>query len=384
MRIRQTSVSIVLAAAVTGGVVFAQTRGGTTEWLTAGGDAQRTSWIRTDMNISLESMSKPGFELQWKSKLDNPPRESSNLHQGVTANGVTLFVPVAVVTGSSNNVYAIDSDTGYIIWQQHLAGALPAGTAACPGGITAAATRIVSVTLPPPSRARAAAAGGGRSRRLSRRARRAGRRRARAQCASGRRPADAAARTGGCTRRRGARSRCASGSASGRGRAAGAPDPAAGRGGRGAAGPAPSNAGIPGAPLGLAAAGNARVAGVTYVVGSDGMLHVMGLQTGKDMQKPAPFLPANAKFSDLIAVEHDALRSHEPELRRRAERDLGDRPRQRRDEGRSPRGRPTAAASSARRRSRRTACSSRRSDRDRRRATATPTPSSRSIRRPSS
>ena len=33
------------------------------------------------------------------------------------------------------------------------------------------------------------------------------------------------------------------------------------------------------------------------------MLHVMGLPSGKDIQKPAPFLPANAKWSDAIAVD---------------------------------------------------------------------------------
>jgi len=32
------------------------------------------------------------------------------------------------------------------------------------------------------------------------------------------------------------------------------------------------------------------------------MLHVVGLPSGKDMQKPAPFLPANAKWSAPIAV----------------------------------------------------------------------------------
>ena len=32
------------------------------------------------------------------------------------------------------------------------------------------------------------------------------------------------------------------------------------------------------------------------------MLHVLGLPSGKDMQKPAPFLPANSKWSAPIAV----------------------------------------------------------------------------------
>jgi hypothetical protein len=40
-----------------------------------------------------------------------------------------------------------------------------------------------------------------------------------------------------------------------------------------------------------------------YAVSSDGMLHVMGLQSGKDLQKPAPFLPANARWSDPVAIE---------------------------------------------------------------------------------
>jgi hypothetical protein len=101
---------------------------------------------------------KPGFELQWKVKLENQPRHLNGLAQGVTANGVTLFVPLSLVTGSSNNVYSIDNDTGYVLWQRHFDAALPAATAACPGGITAAATRIVAIAPAVPAGARAAEA----------------------------------------------------------------------------------------------------------------------------------------------------------------------------------------------------------------------------------
>ena len=38
------------------------------------------------------------------------------------------------------------------------------------------------------------------------------------------------------------------------------------------------------------------------MISSDGMLHVMGLQSGKDLQRPAPFVPANSRWSDPIAV----------------------------------------------------------------------------------
>ena len=125
-----------IAAALAGSVTFAQLGRGGSQWLTALADAQRTSWIRTDDKISVASLSKPGFELQWKSKLDNQPRGAHGLAQGVTANGVTLFVPMSVVAGSSNNVYGIDNDLGYVVWRRHFDAALPAATAACAGGIT--------------------------------------------------------------------------------------------------------------------------------------------------------------------------------------------------------------------------------------------------------
>src|SRR4051812_27219931 len=156
--------TITGALAFTGAIalatVHAQVGRGGSEWLTARADAQRTSWIRTDPKISVESMSKPGFELQWTRKLDNRSRQQYGLTQGVTANGVTLFVPMSIVTGSSNNVYALDNDTGHVVWQRQFDATLPTPAPGCPGGITAAATRIVPLVPPPIT---VAAAGGGRA-----------------------------------------------------------------------------------------------------------------------------------------------------------------------------------------------------------------------------
>jgi hypothetical protein len=45
-----------------------------------------------------------------------------------------------------------------------------------------------------------------------------------------------------------------------------------------------------------------RPSGVGYVISSDGMLHVVGLPSGKDIQRPAAFLPANARWSAPVAV----------------------------------------------------------------------------------
>ena len=318
---RRTQLTLVVVASIASGTLgFAQVGRGGSEWLTALADAQRTSWIRTDAKISLETMSKPGFERQWTSKVDNQTRQLNGLMQGVTANGVTLFVPMSIVTASSNNVYAMDNDTGYVVWRRTFEGAMPAATAACPGGITASATRIVNVA-PPPIAAPPVARGGGAAR---------GNPGYRSVVGEPGQGVPIETRGGGAGR--GAAPPGAGGAAAGGagGRNAGPPPAApagpgaapnaappvanppaaaaapgqAGQGGGGGGrGGNQGTAGIPGAPGGGGPGGGfGRPSGVVYVVSADGMLHVLGLPSGKDIQKPAPFLPANARPSDSIAV----------------------------------------------------------------------------------
>ena len=55
-------------------------------------------------------------------------------------------------------------------------------------------------------------------------------------------------------------------------------------------------------PRRAAGGGLFRPSGVVYAVSADGMFRTLGLVSGKDVQRPAPFLPAGARFSDLIAV----------------------------------------------------------------------------------
>ena len=289
---------VVLASALAGSVTLAQPGRGGSQWLTALADAQRTSWIRTDDKISVAALSKPGFELQWKAKLDNQPRGVHGLTQGVTASGVTLFVPMSIVAGSSNNVYGIDNDIGYVVWQRHFDAALPAATAACAGGITSAATRIVR--LDSPTAASAAGFGGGRGRGV------VGYRSLLGEPGEGV-PAEGRAAGPG---RAAIRPRAAPAGA--RGTPPGVEQGAARGAARGR-----RRSGCPGE-SGLSSASPARrgrkrmpartrflfrPSGVGYVVSSDGMLHVLGLASGKDIQRPAPFLPANAKWSAPVAVD---------------------------------------------------------------------------------
>ncbi len=284
---------VALGSALAGSMTFAQPGRGGSQWPTALADAQRTSWVRADDKISVAALSKPGFEQQWKVKLDNQPRGVHGLAQGVTASGVTLFVPMSVVAGSSNNVYGIDNDIGYVVWRRHFDAALPAATAACAGGITSAATRIVR--LDSPTTAAAAGFGGGR-------ARGAGYRSLLGEPGEGV-PAEGRAAGPG-------RAGDPSGAAAPGGR--GAPPGVEQGAARGAAPPPPAVTAnqaverIPGAPRpeesGSPFGFLFRPSGVSYVVSSDGMLHVIGLSSGKDIQRPAPFLPANSKWSAPVGV----------------------------------------------------------------------------------
>ena len=265
-------VALFAASLIAGGLALAQVGRGWSDWPAPYADAQRTSWLPTDPNISVESMSKPGFELQWTSKLDNQRRGLHGLTQGVTASGVTLFVPTSLVGGSSNKLYLLDNDTGYAIWTRTFEGSMPTATANCSGGMTAAPTRIVSAAAAPISSAAAPSAPAGRGSQP-------GYRSLLGEPGQG---IPIEPRGGGPPR----------GAAPPPARQGGAPGPGAPARGQGL--------GIPGAPN-VGGGGLGRVM-VGYAVAADGQLHVVGLQSGKDLQKPAPFLPPHSQWSNPVAV----------------------------------------------------------------------------------
>ncbi len=105
-------------------------------------------------------MSQPGFELQWKTTLESPVRHGVSLGAGVVASGVNIFTPLSIIAAPSNQVFAVDNDTGNLFWTRRFEGTLAAGTAACPGGISGTLTRMVNLTTPAPGAGR----GGGRGR----------------------------------------------------------------------------------------------------------------------------------------------------------------------------------------------------------------------------
>jgi outer membrane protein assembly factor BamB len=122
------------------------------DWLTDGGNSQRTAWQKDEKILNPSNVKE--MKLQWKLKLDNEPRQMHSLFPPLimervkTAAGVKQ---IAIEAGVSDNIYAIDVEKGEVIWKKHFnstytppANGGRGGGILCPGGITA--TPVVAPT----------------------------------------------------------------------------------------------------------------------------------------------------------------------------------------------------------------------------------------------
>lgn len=113
------------------------------DWLTDGGDPQRTAWQKNEHSLNVSNVK--GLQLLWKYKTDNVPREMHALFPPLIVGRVnTAAGPkhVAVVAGVSDNIYVIDVATGTLLWKHHFESTFFPGPGVsygtlCPGGITA-------------------------------------------------------------------------------------------------------------------------------------------------------------------------------------------------------------------------------------------------------
>ncbi len=243
------------------GIAHAQFGRGTPEWGTSGGDAHRSSAIPMDPKISKESLSKPGFALLWKMKLNNEPRQLNGLMPPTLMDrhiGIHGFRSFGFVTGSGDNLYAVDTDLARIDWQKNFGKPAAAdASVTCPGGMTTGSAHPIGTAFPmamPPGRG-----GGGRG--------------TPAKSGVGE-PGE-----GGVTIAELAARAAAAAANPGKGGAAG---------GRGAGG------------------GGARPARMPVVVNSlssDGMLHANYVSNGDETTAPIKFLPANANAQGLVIVD---------------------------------------------------------------------------------
>ena len=254
MRIPGTIVLSVCGVFVSTGTARAQFGRGPGDWMTSGGDAQRSSWIRTDPKISVSGMQKPDFKFLWKVKLGNG-QSANPLAVPVLLNsyiGYRGFRSLAFVGGSANDIHAIDTDLGRIEWQNRFTAAAPP-QAGCSSTMTAV-TRPATVAFPTPG---GGGVGGGRG---------------------------GPARSGVGNPDEGAVTL--------------AQVPAV----RPTLPPVTATPSAPGIPR-PAAPGGFRMPSLVYALTSDGMLHSMYLSNGSEPKPPVKFLPANAGANGLIVVD---------------------------------------------------------------------------------
>lgn len=120
------------------------------DWLTDGGDVQRTAWQKNETLIS--TATAKDIRLLWKIELDNEPRQMHSLFPALIAGNVAMpdgtRKEIAVVAGVSDNLYGIDVEKGTQIWKLHFDNnftTLPTGGGTlCPGGLTA--TPVIAPT----------------------------------------------------------------------------------------------------------------------------------------------------------------------------------------------------------------------------------------------
>lgn len=225
---------------------------GAPEWMTDGGDAQRSSWIRSDPKISVAALSKPGFALAWKIKLDHEPGPAATLDRYIGYRG---FRSLALMASASGDLTGIDTDLGRVEWKRNL----PVSAGGCSGGMTAEAVRPTNAAYPGAPGGRGGG-GGGRS--------------GPAKSGVGQ-PGEGAVTIAEIAAR------------------AAAAEGMAGRGGRGPGAPA-----IP--------PEFRRMPTLLDVLAPDGALHSMYISNGDEPNAPTPFLPANAKAQGLIVVNNVA------------------------------------------------------------------------------
>jgi outer membrane protein assembly factor BamB len=94
---------------------------GAVEWPTSSLNRQRDAWQRNETKLTPENAKD--IQLLWKLKTDNKTMGMQSFREpqiipGVnTAGGVKTL---AILGGSSNDVFAIDAESGVLVWEKHL------------------------------------------------------------------------------------------------------------------------------------------------------------------------------------------------------------------------------------------------------------------------
>jgi len=150
---RRSSVTVLANAAIAIWIALPQAQAQKADWLTDGGDPQRTAWQRNETILTKENVKD--MRLLWKVQLDNQPRQMHNLFPPLIAGSVATpsgEKEIAVAAGVSDNMYGIDVSTGTLLWKRKFDSTFQetpggrGGGVLCPGGLTA--TPVLQKTAP--------------------------------------------------------------------------------------------------------------------------------------------------------------------------------------------------------------------------------------------
>src|SRR5262245_42946669 len=140
-RLLSAAIAFAIAAAGTS-LPLAQQR--KADWLTDGGDPQRTAWQKHETILTKDTVKD--MKLLWTVKTDNQPRQMHNLFPPLIAGNVSTpsgQKEIAILAGVSDNVYGIDVASGQQIWKRKFDSTFQevatgrGGGVLCPGGLTA-------------------------------------------------------------------------------------------------------------------------------------------------------------------------------------------------------------------------------------------------------
>src|SRR5215510_5647620 len=101
--------------------LFLSTFASATDWPTFAHDPQRSGWAREEFPLS--ALNLADLELKWKTKVSNKPKALAALTAPLVASDVVTsqgMKSLVYVAGSSNNIHAIDTQSGSIICSREL------------------------------------------------------------------------------------------------------------------------------------------------------------------------------------------------------------------------------------------------------------------------
>jgi outer membrane protein assembly factor BamB len=93
----------------------------TAEWLTSSADPARDAWQRGQSKITTKNARK--LQLLWKTKVESKTMGMQSFREPLIVSGVKTADgarTVAILAGAANDVFALDAETGKVIWQTRL------------------------------------------------------------------------------------------------------------------------------------------------------------------------------------------------------------------------------------------------------------------------